>query len=123
MASPEPRSSRPPTVPVPPNLLRRLVRPTLVLVTLILVADALVGDNGLLEHARETRRHEEVRRTLERTRRENYVLRDKARRLREQEPAAIEELARGELGMIKPGELLFIIKDVDTPASSSDSRR
>ena len=49
--------------------------------------------------------------------RENYMLRDKARRLREKEPAAIEELARGELGMIKPGELLFIIKDVDASAT------
>jgi cell division protein FtsB len=99
------------------------VRPALVLVTLILVADALVGDNGLLEHVRETRRHEEVRRTLERTRRENYVLRDKARRLREEEPAAIEELARGELGMIKPGELLFIIKDLDQPAASPEAAK
>jgi cell division protein FtsB len=123
MASSESRPSRAP-LPLPgqPSLVRRLLRPALVLVTLILVADALVGDNGLLEHVRESRRHAEVRRTLDRTRRENYALRDKARRLREQEPAAIEELARGELGMIKPGELLFIIKDagpaapVETPA-------
>ncbi len=119
MAPSESRSSRAPVLPPqgPPSLVRRLIRPALVLVTLILVADALVGDNGLVEHVRERARHEDTRRTLERMQRENYMLRDKARRLREKEPAAIEELARGELGMIKPGELLFIIKDVDASAT------
>ena len=39
-------------------------------------------------------------------------LRDMARRLRE-DPAAIEEQARRELGLIKPGEVLFIVKDLD----------
>jgi cell division protein FtsB len=34
-----------------------------------------------------------------------------ARRLRD-DPAAIEEQARRELGLIKPGEVLFIIKDI-----------
>ena len=34
-----------------------------------------------------------------------------ARRLRE-DPSAIEEQARRELGLIKPGEVLFIVKDI-----------
>ena len=38
-------------------------------------------------------------------------LRDTARRLRE-DPATIEEVARRELGLIKPGEQLFIVRDV-----------
>ena len=42
---------------------------------------------------------------------ENARLREQARRLRE-DPAAIEEVARRELGLIKPGETVFIIKDV-----------
>ena len=37
-----------------------------------------------------------------------------ARRLRE-DPAAIEEIARRELGLIKPGERVFILKDVPLP--------
>ena len=41
-------------------------------------------------------------------------MREEARRLRE-DPSAIEELARQELGLIKPGEKLFIVKDVVTP--------
>jgi len=35
-----------------------------------------------------------------------------ARRLRE-DPSGIEDQARRELGLIKPGEVLFIVKDVD----------
>ena len=37
--------------------------------------------------------------------------REEARRLRE-DPSAIEDLARRELGLIKPGEKLFIVKDI-----------
>ena len=47
---------------------------------------------------------------------ENARLREEARRLRE-DPAAIEEIARRELGLIKPGEKLFIVRDVG-PADS-----
>ena len=33
------------------------------------------------------------------------------------DPAAIEELGRGELGLMKPGEKVFIIKDLKPSAS------
>jgi cell division protein FtsB len=89
-----------------------------VLITLVLVADALIGDKGLLEHRRESRRHAEIRRELEQHRQDNRALRDRARRLREQDPATIEDLARRRLGMIKPGELLFIVKDAERPPSA-----
>jgi len=49
--------------------------------------------------------------TIARQRAENARLRDEVRRLRE-DPATIEEIARRELGLIKPGERVFIIKDV-----------
>ena len=39
-------------------------------------------------------------------------LREEARLLRE-DPATIEEIARRELGLIRPGEKLFILKDVE----------
>ena len=49
---------------------------------------------------------------------ENAQLREEARRLRE-DPTAIEELARRELGLIKPGEKVFIIKDVPPPGAKN----
>ncbi|HKB13406.1 MAG TPA: septum formation initiator family protein, partial [Vicinamibacterales bacterium] len=57
-------------------------------------------------------RHEydELSGSIERQRAENARLRDLARRLRE-DPKTIEELARREFGLIKPGEKVFIVKN------------
>jgi cell division protein FtsB len=55
-----------------------------------------------------------VERALQKARRDNVELREEARRLRE-DPSAIEEFARRELGLIKPGEKLFIIREAPIP--------
>ena len=55
--------------------------------------------------------YDELSATIARQRAENARLREEARRLNE-DPAAIEEIARRELGLIRPGERVFIIKDV-----------
>ena len=82
----------------------------LVFVTLVLVADALVGEKGLIESMRARRQYRDVAASLESLRRENSRLREHVRRLRD-DPGAIESLAREQLGLIRPGEVLFIIKD------------
>ena len=81
----------------------------------MLVADALVGEKGLLESMRARRQYREVAASLESMRRENSRLREHVRRLRD-DPGAIESLAREQLGLIRPGEVLFIIKDETTTA-------
>jgi cell division protein FtsB len=88
----------------------RLVRYVLVFVTVILVIDAIFGEKGLLALLQARRDFAAVEQALDASRRENAALRDQARRLRD-DPTAIEEIARRELGLIKPGETLFIIKD------------
>ena len=50
--------------------------------------------------------------------RENARLREDVRRLRF-DPGTIEALARKELGLIKPGEVLFIIKNA-RPAAAAE---
>jgi cell division protein FtsB len=90
---------------------RRVVRYVLGLVTVVLVIDAIAGDNGLLALLKARRDSVATGQSLERARQDNEHLREDARRLRE-DPSAIEELARRELGLIKPGEKLFIIRDV-----------
>jgi len=77
----------------------------------VLVIDALVGDKGLLAMIQARQQYRTLERSLSEVRSENARLRDDARRLRE-DPSAVEDLARRELGLIKPGEKLFIIKDV-----------
>ena len=89
---------------------RRLARYVLGFVTVILVIDAVVGEKGLLALLQARRDFTAVERALDQARQDNAALREQARRLRE-DPTAIEEMARRELGLIKPGEKLFIIKD------------
>ena len=97
-----------------PRRRRRAVQYVLVFIGCVIVVDALIGDKGLLAmmKAREEYRALEV--SLDRARDENTRLREQARRLRE-DPSAIEEIARRELGLVKPGEKLFIVKDVQPP--------
>jgi cell division protein FtsB len=97
---------------------RRTLQLLLVFVTLVLVINALIGERGLMETLRARRQHQELATAIERLRAENSRLREEARRLLS-DPATIEALARQELGLIKPGELLFIIKDKDDGQSPS----
>ena len=76
-----------------------------------IVIDGLVGDRGLLAMLRARKEYDQLAATIAKQRHENARLREEARRLNE-DPAAIEEVARRELGLIKPGERVFIIKDV-----------
>jgi cell division protein FtsB len=84
----------------------------LALVTAVLVIDAVVGEKGLVEIVRARRQHAELEQALAVATATNAQLRGETRRLRE-DPKAIEELARRELGFIRPGEKLFIIKDLE----------
>jgi cell division protein FtsB len=111
--APDPSSGQATALPRRRGLGRRLVPKLILLATFILIVDALVGDKGLLERIRENQRSRQVAETLEGLRKDNEHLREQARRLREEDPGAIESAARKQLGMIKPGEMLFIIKDTD----------
>lgn len=94
----------------PSGVRRRTVHVLLVFVTVVLVVDALVGDKGLMASMRARHQYTEVAASLDALVRENARLREDMRRLKE-DPAAIEVVARQELGLIRPGEVLFIIKD------------
>jgi cell division protein FtsB len=82
----------------------------------VLGVNGLVGDHGLVATIRARKQYNQLAADLARLRNENAGLREEARRLRE-DPAAIEELARRELGLISPGETLFIIKDIPNPSN------
>jgi cell division protein FtsB len=89
----------------------RIVRYLIIAVGCVLIIDALVGDRGLLAMVKARQQYRTLETSLVRSREENAQLREQARQLRE-DPQAIEDIARRELGLIRPGEKLFIIKDV-----------
>lgn len=101
-----------PPVAAPSPVRSRILNYVLVLITVVLVVDALVGDKGLLETMRARRQFEGVAAALAATRQDNARLRDQIRRLKE-DPASVEAIAREELGLIRPGEMLFIVHDID----------
>jgi len=91
---------------------RRTWRYALLLVCVLLVANALVGDRGLLALTRANEEHARLRESIEAIRSENARLHGYVRALRD-EPQVLEDLARRELGMIKSGEQLFIVRTVE----------
>jgi cell division protein FtsB len=76
----------------------------------LLLAEALFGDRGFTAMIEARRQHHAAQASLDRLRSENAVLRAQARRLRE-DPEAIEEIARRDLRLAAPGEIVFIVRD------------
>jgi cell division protein FtsB len=102
-----------------PRRRRRVIEYLLGFVGVVVLVEALVGDNGFLAMLKARQEYQALEQSLAHARADNDSLREEARRLRE-DPAAIEDLARRELGLIKPGEKLFIVKDV--PGADSARR-
>lgn len=90
----------------------RLLRHALLFAIAVLLVDAVAGDKGFLALLQARRDYRALEASLARARAENAALREQTRRLLE-DPSAIEEEARRQLGLIKPGETLFILKDVE----------
>jgi cell division protein FtsB len=89
---------------------RRAIEYALLLIGCVVFVDALVGEKGLLETVKKRQEFKVLEQSIRRARAENELLRQEAKRLRS-DPTAIEDLARRELGLIRPGEHLFILKD------------
>jgi cell division protein FtsB len=108
------RRQRRAPAPRPVGRTRRVVRILLLFVAAVVIVDALVGDRGLLAMLRARHQYDQLGATIARQRADNARLREEVRRLRE-DPSAIEEIARRDLGLIRPGEKVFIVKDLPAP--------
>ena len=97
---------------------RRAVQYVVVAIGCVIIVDTLVGDKGLLAMRKARQQYHLLEQSLAAERAENARLREDARRLKE-DPSAIEELARKDLGLIKPGEKLFILRDVPPPSAKN----
>ena len=87
----------------------------LLLVTILLVANAFVGERGLVALFRANQAHARLQQVIDTLRAENGRLHRYVEALTD-EPRLIEDLARRELGMISPGEQLFIVRTSTEPA-------
>lgn len=95
----------------------------LVFITAVLVLNAVFGEKGVLATMRARQDYARLDAQVARQKQENDELRAKARRLLD-DPATIEDLARRQLGLIRPGEKLFIVTDVPpVPAPAAPAQR
>ena len=94
---------------------RRIVESVLVMIGCLVLGGSLIGERGFFAAKRARQEALAEQRLLDKARRQTAWLREQ-KRLLESDLGTIEDAARRELGLIKPGEKLFIITDV--PASS-----
>ncbi|MEZ5316564.1 MAG: septum formation initiator family protein [Vicinamibacterales bacterium] len=90
---------------------RRLISYGLLAASFVLMVDALVGENGYLATIRAQHEYEQVSTELYQVEADINAMKREVQRLRN-DPSALEEAARRELGLIRPGETLIIIKPV-----------
>jgi len=83
----------------------------LIFLSCALLMDGLLGDHGLARTIQARQQLRLAADSVERLKQENAALRDEARRLQE-DPATLEAAARRELGLIRPGEILVVVKDL-----------
>lgn len=89
---------------------RRLVRYGLLAVSGVLMVNALFGEKGYLATIQARQEQHRVQRQLAALLAENEQLAEDIRRMR-QDPAALEDAARRDLGLIRPGETLITLRD------------
>lgn len=103
------------TLLVKPLPLRRgqsaWLRRALIFATVVVLLNALVGQGGLSESLRARREYADVQARLSALQRENAFLAGQMRRL-SSDSRTIEGVAREELGLIRRGEVMFVLKPV-----------
>ena len=89
---------------------RRVVGLLLVFVSTALLANALIGERGLIATRAAERKAKALAAEIALIQEENNALRERAKGLRD-DPKAIEEAARDGLGLMREGELLILLDD------------
>ena len=78
---------------------------------LAMVLDGIAGERGWIANRRDRQLLERTAQDLAAKQRENADLKDLRDRLQKQDPATMEDMARRDLGLIRPGEQVFSITD------------
>jgi cell division protein FtsB len=92
------------------GLRRKAITLASIIAVVALVVGSLFGDRGFLQLVRQQQGAEALAREIEELRQENGHLAAEIAALRS-DPRAIERLAREELGLCRPGETVFLIRE------------
>ena len=104
--------------------LRRNARQILGLALFALLVHDIFGAHGFIAMRRTQKEIEEIRQQIGKINTENKSLSDQVNSLKT-DPKAIERIAREEMGLARPGELIYKIPDSSKPGDpgKQDSRK
>jgi cell division protein FtsB len=94
----------------PQSFWSRHARSILALALLLLAIHDVFGSHGLLSMRRTQSQIQELRGEIDRLNQENGDLNKQVKQLRT-DPKAVERIAREEMGLARPGEMIFKIPD------------
>ncbi len=117
----EPRSSRPVSKTETP-LKRKAVTLALFLILAASALNALFGDRGLLVLLKVRQEIESLDREIAMLRVENQRILEEIHSLKTS-PLAVERLARENLGLVKPGEVVLLIMETEVGPTTGVDRR
>lgn len=93
---------------------RKIVHLLLLFFAAIMLVDAVFGDQGVVALGRARQEYDRMTEQVRRLKADNELMREQNRRLRD-DRSALEETARRDLGLMRPGEKVFIVKDLPAP--------
>lgn len=106
--------------PASPSFWSRHARSILGLAIFLLAIHDVFGSHGLLAMRRTQKQIQDLHGEIDRLNKENTSLSGEVQALRS-DPKAVERIAREEMGLARPGEMIFKIPD--SPQSSGDARK
>jgi cell division protein FtsB len=106
--------------PAPASFWSRHARSILGFAVFLLAIHDLFGSHGLLAMRRTQNQIQELHGEIDRLNKENASLTNQVQALRT-DPKAVERIAREEMGLARPGEMIF--KLPDNPQSSDDANK
>jgi cell division protein FtsB len=95
-----------------PNIEKSLML-AVALLGVVLVALGLFGNNGIITYTELKRGYNDMQQRVDKLNRENEKLMEEINALRN-DPTYIERIAREELGMVRPGEVLYRVRQGGT---------
>lgn len=93
----------------------------LVLFLIVLAAASVMGNRGLMRLYHLQRERAELTREIDKLRATNATLAEEARSLKS-DPGGIEAIAREELGLVKPGEIVYEFRPSAPPPAPAPAQ-
>lgn len=115
-----PRSAETRTETADVSLKRKALSLALFLIVAASMLNALFGDRGLLELLRARQEIESLDREIATLRTQNQGLLGEIRDLKTS-PLAVKRLARENLALVKPGEIVLLIRETEVDTELADS--